>query len=382
MNMSTFGPLKSDSTELQTSIAKALEDLALPPKLAILFPSHKVAISSVISTIKNISDVPIVGATTGGAGFTEKGIALDGIVGAFIGGENLNIQIAQITDLKSNLENNIAEALKQIQPASTSGHSLFVLADAMACDGEKLSQTLAAQVPIHWRIFGGFAGDGWAFSKTKVIYNQEVFSDGGVLVYINDGSVPSIGVRHGFLGIDDQTDLRITKIEGNILQEIEGRPALQVYKEILSAQGLLQEGSDIVPLLASYPIGIKTLSNEQWKIRSPLGIDGDSLVLAGSIPPTNFIRVMVGQENNLLSAAKEVIQQAKTGLKGNKPNAQIMIDCAVRQQILKTDYMEQVKSFRISPNSPMLGFSSYGEFARLGGSLEGFHNATAVAVLW
>lgn len=383
MKMSTFGPIKGDSPDFKKSVSDALDKLGVPPLLAIVYPSHTTDLHSMVATIRSVSDVPLVGATTGGAGFTEKGMALDGVVGAFIGGENLNIQIAKMKkSAAGNYAASIDEAVQNIKPVSNAGHSVFVLADALSCDGEQLSRTLTSKIPVHWRIFGGFAGDGWTFKGTKIILNDTIFSDGGVLVYINDGNPPSMGVRHGFCPLDENQDMSVTGIEGNMLKEIDDRPALQVYKEALQKQGVFKEGDEIVTLLARYPIGVKTVAEEKWKIRSPLGIEGNALVLAGSVPPNSIIRVMSGDKEELLSAAKEAIMTATTGLNGKKPSALFVIDCAVRKQMLTNRYVEQVKTFRLSSQLPMLGFASYGEFARSGGTLEGFHNTTAVTVLW
>lgn len=382
MKMVTFGPVRTDYSAIRDAVKASLARTEGPPALAIIYPSITIQPEKVVEIIKAEVQVPVVGATTGGAGFTERGIAMDGLVGGFLLGDRLAVKTVAVRNLKDGLADEAKKALASIEPVLQPGHSLFLLADAMACDGEKLIQTVASEVPLHWRLFGGFAGDNWTFQGTKVIHDDQCFSGGAVFTYINDGSLPGVGVRHGFCPIEESPEMTITAIEGNILKSLDGESAVKVYTAELERRGLLQPGGNILPFLAQYPIGMKTLVGEKWKVRTPMAVDGDSLVLAGSIPERSRVRIMSGNTESLLAAAREMISLAAGGLKDRRPSVQLVIDCAGRRQMLGQRYTDQVRAFRVSPECPMLGFTSYGEFARYGGSLEGFHNTTAVAAIW
>lgn len=382
MKMSTFGPVHLDDNEIKTAVQKSLEKLSEKPKLAIIYPSITADIKKIVSIIKSEIDVPVVGATTGGAGFTESGISQTGLVGGFISGDSLSVSVIKAKNFKKDFSGSVKTAVTSISSSSLSGHSLFVLADAMSCDGESLVKEISSSVPIHWRLFGGLAGDNWKFTGTKVICDDDVFDDGAVFTYINSGVLPSVSVRHGFTPIENSYEMKITEIEGNILKEIDSKPALEVYRQELEKLNILSPGKDIVPYLATYPIGVKTLVGEKYKIRTPLSIEGNNLVLAGSMPKGSRIRIMYGESDNMIAATKEMTDNAIKGLKGKKPEVQLVIDCAGRRVMLGERYKEQVKSIRIDASCPMLGFTSYGEIARYGGSLEGFHNTTCVTAVW
>ncbi|HPY03813.1 MAG TPA: FIST N-terminal domain-containing protein [Spirochaetota bacterium] len=382
MIMSTFGPVHLDENEIKSSITKSLEKLSRPPKLAIIYPSITADISKIVKIIKTEVNVPVIGATTGGAGFTESGISQTGLVGGFISGDSLTVSVVKAKNFKNAFSESVKKAVSSIVPSSLSGHSLFILADALSCDGEALVKEISSTVPIHWRLFGGLAGDNWTFTGTKVISDEDIFDDGAVFVYINSGNQPSVSVRHGFTPIEDSYEMKITGIEGNILSEIDSKPALDVYRQELEKLKILSPGNDIVPYLATYPIGVKTLVGEKFKIRTPLSVEGTSLVLAGSMPKGSRIRIMYGQSDNMIAATKEMTDNAIKGLKGKTPDVQLVIDCAGRRVMLGDRYKEQVKAIRIDASCPMLGFTSYGEIARYGGSLEGFHNTTCVTAVW
>ena len=54
----------------------------------------------------------------------------------------------------------------------------------------------------------------------------------------------------------------------------------------------------------------------------------------------------------------------------------------MRRLILGDRYGEQIQAFQGRTKHPFIGFASYGEIARYGGSIQGFHNASTVTTLW
>ncbi len=381
MKLNTFGPVHNDTVAIRDSIRKALEQCDEKPQLAVIYPSISSDIQKIVNLIHSEIDVQIVGASSGGAVFTERGVSKDGVVGGFIGGRGVTIQTVAIKKT-ANVVSDLRLALESIQPAAGGGHSLFVLADPLAIDGDNLTHFLSDLVPLNWRILGGFAGDNWKFVATKIIHNETVFSGGIVIAYINDQLVPGVGIRHGFHPIEGGREMIVTAIEGNILKELDGKPAASVYIDELKELGLIQAGQDILPLLAEYSIGVKTILGEKWKIRTPMSLHAEHITLAGSIPAQSRVRIMRGDDVSLMHAARDVANLATERLKSRRPGAQLVVDCAIRLRILGDRYGEYIDSIRADSECPMLGFASYGELARYGGSLEGFHNATAISAVW
>lgn len=382
MKMSTFGPIGLNALTVSSAVATALSQLGEKPKLAIIYPPIGADYAAIVSAIKKATDVPVIGATTGGAGFTEKGIALNALVGAFISGDDVMVQTAVIKDMAKEQDAAIKTMIDGLTPSAKGGQTLFMLADPFSCDGEAFIKKLIKVAPLHWRFLGGLAGDNWTFKGVKLIYNDQVFGGGAVFAYINSDIVPGMSARHGFSPITGGKEMKITSIDGNKLHEIDGKPALEVYRGQLESFGLVKPGTDIISIAASYPIGVKTIIGERFKIRTPMSLEGNTLVLAGSLSNGDKIQMMHGTKENMISAAKEMTDTAMKNLKTQNVRLQLVIDCAGRKMLLGDDYKEQIKAFRVDPHSPMLGFSSYGEFARYGGSLEGFHNTTAVTAIW
>jgi hypothetical protein len=64
------------------------------------------------------------------------------------------------------------------------------------------------------------------------------------------------------------------------------------------------------------------------------------------------------------------------------PSGVLVFDCAARLQLLGERYDEQVHSFLDGGQHPVLGLACYGEIAKFGGSIEGFHSTTTVMAAW
>ena len=186
---------------------------------------------------------------------------------------------------------------------------------------------------------------------------------------------------HGFEVAAGSREMELTKIDGNVLHEIDGRPAREVYAEELERLGLFKPGDDLLTAMAINELGLRTvMGDERLKIRTPLGIDGDSVTLGGSLSQGTLVRVVRAEPEQLIAAASELSKRMTRP--GSLRRGALVFDCSCRWQLLGERYGEQVAAFGSEPASPFLGFASYGEFAKSGGSLSGYHNTTAVMAAW
>lgn len=380
MKMATFGPVDCSEDASGKAVAEALEALGAIPKLAIVYLPIDTNHAAHLQSICRIVDAPLVGATTGGSGFTERGCTRDGAVGALLGGDDVDVQISTVK-LSEKLDD-IDKAVKGF--AGTSGaHTVIALADAFACDGELLLAALRRAAPVHWRFIGGTAGDNWKFSGTKVFQGTEVLSGAVVLAHLCTRAPMSIGVNHGWCAVRESRKFIITSIDGNILRQLDNRPAAEVYTEELVRLGLMNENDDPVKKLATYELGASTPFGEGLKIRAPLALGDDgSITMASSLSKGEILRVVQATPGDLISAAEKLHETTVEPLRAGGVRGQLVFDCAARLQLLGERYPDEVAAFHGPGSHPMLGFACYGEIAKFGGSLEGFHNTTAVMSAW
>jgi len=323
----------------------------------------------------------IVGATTGGAGFTERGITRNGAVGAVLGGD-VCVRTADARDLRNRGREALHRALASLDVGTARCPSMLILMDAYAIDGETLVSALREHTPIACRCFGATAGDDWAFRRTYVFHDGEVLADTAVFVLLESPSKMALDVLHGFSPAPDAREMRITAIEGSVLKSLDGRPAADVYLEELVRLGLAQPGEDVVRALFRSEIGIATPFGEQLKIRAPLAVDPDgAITLAGSLPAGRTVRVVVATPNQLVNAAEQLAARVRRRI-GAPLRGALVFDCAARMKLLERQFEAEARAFAGAGRSPTLGIASYGEIAKFGGSVEGFHNTTAVMVGW
>ena len=177
--------------------------------------------------------------------------------------------------------------------------------------------------------------------------------------------------------------MTVTAVDGSRLLTLNGEPAAQVYEAELRRLGLLAEGEDPVQVMAKHELGAKTVFGNELKIRAPLGVGKDgSVQLASTLPPGTVVRVVTADPDRLIQAATELSRRALEPLAGSGIRGALVFDCAARLQLLGDRYDEEVAAFLGGRSFPMVGMACYGEIARFGGSIEGFHNTTAVMAAW
>jgi hypothetical protein len=86
------------------------------------------------------------------------------------------------------------------------------------------------------------------------------------------------------------------------------------------------------------------------------------------------VRVVAADPDRLIEAARRLSKEVTQ----NASNGALVFDCSCRRKLLGTRYGEQVAAFSGGKSMPYVGFASYGELAKTTGSLQGFHNTTAV----
>ncbi|GAB1722219.1 MAG: hypothetical protein NTNFB01_11150 [Nitrospira sp.] len=255
---------------------------------------------------------------------------------------------------------------------------LLVLSDGLNVNGSELVKGLNDTLGGAVVVTGGLAGDGTDFKRTWVIKDRAPQS-GYVTAIGFYGSHVRLG--HGSKGGWDKfgPERRVTKSDGNILYELDGRPALQLYKEYLGdrAAGLPATG-----LLL--PLAIRG-SNTDGKVlvRTILAVDeaAQSMTFAGDLPEGVLAQLMRANFDRLIQGASEA---ATLTLKdparaaSPSPTLSIAISCVGRRLVLGERTEEEIEAtLDILPDgSRQVGFYSYGEISPYDSGACDLHNQT------
>jgi hypothetical protein len=238
---------------------------------------------------------------------------------------------------------------------------LLVLADGTEVNGSELVRGLEARLPEGVSITGGLAGDGERFVET-VVLSAEGLSRAGVVAVGFYGD--DLRVGHGSLGGWDPfgPERRITRSHGNVLYELDSRPALELYRLYLSehAAGLPATG-----LL--FPLSLRSGEEDAGRVRTMVGFDesAGSLTFVGDIPQGHIARLMRANLDRLIDGAAGAAAATLPGLAGAPAELALLISCVGRRMILNQRVEEEVEAVRqvLGPRPAITGFYSYGEIA-------------------
>jgi hypothetical protein len=205
---------------------------------------------------------------------------------------------------------------------------IMVISDGNVINGTELVEGISKSNKNNVLITGGLAGDGDRFESTLVGVDENI-DDGNVALVGFYGE--SIQIGHGSLGGWDEFghERTITKSDKNVLFELDGKNALELYKEYLGAYAEELPSSALL-----FPLSIKTEGKES-KVRTILSIDEEnqSMTFAGNMPEGSNVRLMKANFDKLINAASSAANFAIQNL-DNKPQLALMISCVGRKLIL------------------------------------------------
>jgi len=244
---------------------------------------------------------------------------------------------------------------KQIDPLNLK--NVLVISDGQLVNGSELVIGLQSVFPKDTIITGGLAGDGSHFQSTLVGLNNVPTK--GMIIAV--GFYGSLIVTYGSVGGWDSfgPERIITKSKANVLYELDGKPALDIYKKYLGEQAKDLPGSGLL-----YPLSIRTKDSDDYLVRTILNVNDEekSLTFAGNMPEGNFARLMKANFDRLIEGSSNAAQNS---LHNNKPELAILISCVGRKLVLDQRIEEEVEVVRAvyGDKTAITGFYSYGEIA-------------------
>ena len=256
--------------------------------------------------------------------------------------------------------------------------AILVLSDGLQVNGSELVKGLNDSLGGAVVITGGLAGDGTHFKRTWVLKDRTPQSGYVTAVGLYGDNVR---IGHGSKGGWDQfgPERLVTKSHGNVLYELDGRPALHLYKEYLGdrAAGLPATG-----LL--FPLAIRSsLSEGKSLVRTILAVDdvSQSMTFAGDIPQGVYAQLMRANFDRLIQGASDAATLTTNG-HGSSPSEHsylsIAISCVGRRLVLGERTEEETEAtLDILPQGcQQIGFYSYGEISPYESGACDLHNQT------
>lgn len=254
--------------------------------------------------------------------------------------------------------------------AAAAPRVVIVLADGLHVQGTELVQGIAEALPADTRIVGGLAGDGARFLRTWTLA-EGVPRSGWVSALALSGSIEvRAAAQSGWQSFGPERV--VTRAQGNVVFELDGRPALAVYAHQLGKlAGELPAGALRFPLAVA-------IDGEAGAglLRTVIAIDSDtqSLTCAGDVAQGAHVRLAHAGHERLVDAAERAVREA--GPHEGAPVLALAISCASRRVVLG-DLAEDEAAATLAAlprGSTQVGFYAYGEIAPSGRAACDLHN--------
>lgn len=240
--------------------------------------------------------------------------------------------------------------------------SLFVLSVGTDVNGSELVRGLNAVLPEGIVVTGGLAGDGNRFESTWVLKGG---TPCGGCVSGSGFYGEHVRVGHGSRGGWDifGPERRVTRSAGNVLYELDGKPALELYKQYL---GFRASGLPATALL--FPLAVRaSRSQKERVVRTILAVDesDQSMTFAGDIPQGSLARLMKANLDRLIDGAVDATSLARNRDEMLDPILSIAISCVGRRLVLTGRTEEELEATLsgLPGVARQIGFYSYGEIA-------------------
>lgn len=259
---------------------------------------------------------------------------------------------------------------------SADARAIMVFGPGVAINGSALVDGIASVVGTELPITGGLGGDGGAFQETFTLGAEGVANNKVVAIALcGEG----LAFAHGSFGGWESFGpaRKVTRCAGNVLFELDGEPALAVYKRYLGdhAKGLPASG-----LL--FPFAMLGEDHSAiGLIRTILGVDEaeGSLTLAGEIHSDGYLKLMHASTDKLVNGAEAAAEAASDMLRNDGDSLAILVSCVGRKLVMGGRVDEEVEAVGdvLGTNAVLTGFYSYGEISPFTpGSSCKLHNQT------
>ena len=292
---------------------------------------------------------------------SSKGVSEDSAVISAIRFERTPFRVVA-TDIAGMADSTAAGRRLAEQLQAPDLKAVILLSQGVAVNGSDLIagvvEVLGRDIPLT----GGLAGDYGAFTQTWTLFDETV-SDRMLLAIGLYGA--AIEFAHGSFGGWQSFGpaRRATRVKGNVLFELDGEPALEIYRRYLG-----EYAKDLPASGLLFPFAILTDDRqESGLIRTLLSVDESdgSLTLAGDIPPDGVLKLMHASTEALVDGAEAAAEAARDMLEADGQGLALLVSCIGRKLVMGDRVDEEVEAVGavFGQGCQLTGFYSNGEIS-------------------
>jgi hypothetical protein len=335
-------------------------------------------------------DVTLLGCSAQGVmgnGIVDEGGFVVGAMG--LGGESLKVAAARVDDVQTGSENK-GRALSQDLRRQLGRDPKVMLTFYDPLCGIDVNELLAGvRHENSATIVGAAAGQPAGPAGCTYQYlGGDSFSKGGVALGLDGDFKVDVGVSHGTTPTG--VAMTLTRADGNKLYELDGRRAVDVWRESVGRtenEIYNQDHSSGMAMGIERRITKDGREEKVYLIRAAFGFDNETgaIVVQAAIPEGSKIMFHHRTIKVVRDGAMQMGQQLSARLKGRRPWAVLGFECGARTGpfLGAAETMDENRQLQqiVAPSSPWLGLIGWGEIAPCFGVPE-FHNYTYPLVVF
>ena len=246
---------------------------------------------------------------------------------------------------------------------------LFVFPDGLTDYLEPFFAGLEENLPSDrfLPLWGGGAGNNVSVDEPTYQYcDDEVISGGLSYALLSGKAQAGWAISHGLVPIGSART--VTRSQGNVIYEIDGKPAIEVLKEYLP-EGALAEDRDWMRYAVSLALTTKApnyMKDEEYVVRGVPAVrmaDG-SITVQTEVPEGTSVWFSSRDKEKITSRFDRMAQQITEQLGDDKPKLVFQFECFTRGKSLfrEQEKLQLLKQFRqsLDPDVPWVGFYTVG----------------------
>src|SRR3954452_8964112 len=350
------------------------------PSVVLAFPTHGDDLASDVGLAQTLTAAPLVGMTgnsvLSAGGAAEPGCSVLALAEPVQAAVRVETNVSR--DPREAGRRAAGAALNAIV-SSVGSRALLMLVDTRSGDQAEVIagayEAAGPSVPLA----GGAAGGPEPFQ----IGEGKLLTDSVVAGAVASPGPIGVGVAHGCQ--PRSAPSIVTKAEGRIVLQLDGRRAEDVYLEKLglSDRVLIDEEFEAVSVV--HPLAQPELSGDV-RLRHVLGRTPDGgLICATHLPANAAVEFTDEQPDGIVVSAWDGVTDALRQLHGATPRAALVFDCAGRKralavhgETLEREATAVIRSLGDTP-PPLAGLYTHGEIGRVRGA-KGDRNHAVVVV--
>jgi hypothetical protein len=264
----------------------------------------------------------------------------------------------------------VAQDLLPHLSADTIG--LFIFPDGLTYDIDNFFAGLEGDLPSDrfLPIWGGGAGNNLNLGKPTYQYcDDEVVSDGVSYALLSGEARPAWAISHSLIPIGGERI--VTRSRGNVIYEIDGKPATEVLKEYLP-EDALTEDRDWLRYAISLALSFRApsyMKDEEYVVRGvpQLSLTDGSITVQTEVKEGTSIWFSSRDKEKITTGFDRMSAQIKEQLDGAQPELVFQFECVTRGKLMfrEQEKQELLRRFRqsVGPDVPWVGFYTIGEIA-------------------